>query len=233
MFETRSRQTELMDDLTFAGEEMAKTLRELDIINRWLGGNAVTLSGLDRILRHRDPGTPVSIADLGCGGGDILKAIYAWSRRRQRAVELEGVDANSYIVEYARQNTAELPIRYRVNDIFLDDFKQRKYDILTACLFCHHFTDEALIRLFRQWREQARLAILINDLHRHWLAYYSIKYLTALFSDSRLVRHDAPVSVARAFTRPELERILAQAGIDRYELRWRWAFRYRLIIWTA
>jgi hypothetical protein len=130
------------------------------------------------------------------------------------------------------QNTASLPLRYRVSDIFSDEFRQRRYDIITASLFCHHFTDEALMRLFRQWHEQARLAVLINDLQRHWFAYYGIKSLTTLLSRSELIKHDGPLSVLRAFRRQELERLLAQAGIERYELRWRWAFRYQLIIWT-
>ncbi|MFO1431701.1 MAG: methyltransferase domain-containing protein [Candidatus Competibacteraceae bacterium] len=232
MFETRSCQAELLDDLNYAGDEMAQTLHELDVINRWLGGNAVILNGLGKILRHCHWKAPIRIADLGCGGGDILKAIYRWARRHRFELDLEGVDANAYTVQYAMQNTASLPLRYRVSDIFSDEFRQRRYDIIITSLFCHHFTDEVLVRLFRQWREQAQLAVLISDLQRHWFAYYGIKYLTALLSRSVLVKHDGPLSVLRAFKRQELERLLAQAGIERYELRWRWAFRYQLIIWA-
>ena len=100
---------------------------------------------------------------------------------------------------------------------------------MTCSLFCHHFTDDELVTLLRQWRAQAQVAVIINDLHRHWLAYHSIKWLTRLLGGSYLVRHDAPLSVARAFRRKDWVALLARAGITRYELRWRWAFRWQVI----
>jgi len=72
--------------------------------------------------------------------------------------------------------------------------------------------------------------VVINDLHRHPLAYYSIKYLTQLFGGSRLVQNDAPLSVARAFSRADWQRLLAQASITQYELRWCWAFRWQVVL---
>jgi hypothetical protein len=86
------------------------------------------------------------------------------------------------------------------------------------------------VPLLRGWQQQADVAVIINDLHRHLLAYYSIKYLTRWLGGSRLVQNDAPLSVARAFTRADWQRLLAQAGIERYELRWCWAFRWQVII---
>ena len=74
------------------------------------------------------------------------------------------------------------------------------------------------------------MAVVINDLHRHWLAYHSIKWLTRLLGGSYLVRHDAPLSVARAFRRADWVALLARAGITQYELRWRWAFRWQVIL---
>ena len=84
--------------------------------------------------------------------------------------------------------------------------------------------------LLRQWQAQAQVAVIINDLHRHWLAYHSIKWLTRLLGGSYLVRHDAPMSVARAFRRADWVALLARAGITAYELRWRWAFRWQLLL---
>jgi hypothetical protein len=84
--------------------------------------------------------------------------------------------------------------------------------------------------MLRQWQQQARVAVVINDLHRHALAYHSIRWLTRLFGGSYLVQNDAPLSVARAFRRADWERMLADAGIRRYELRWCWAFRWQVII---
>ena len=49
-FTKRSTEPEIMDDLQFAGTMMDQTLRELEIINRWLGGNAVTIDALSRTV---------------------------------------------------------------------------------------------------------------------------------------------------------------------------------------
>jgi hypothetical protein len=81
-----------------------------------------------------------------------------------------------------------------------------------------------------QLKHQAQLAIIINDIHRHPLAYYSIKWLTYFFSRSYLVKNDAPLSVLRAFRRSELKNLFKAAGFLRYQLRWQWAFRWQAIL---
>jgi hypothetical protein len=85
--------------------------------------------------------------------------------------------------------------------------------------------------MWQQLYRQANQAVIINDLHRHPLAYYSIKWITRLFSGSYLVKNDAPLSVLRAFRKPELEEILDKCNIKKYALRWQWAFRWQLIMY--
>ena len=72
--------------------------------------------------------------------------------------------------------------------------------------------------------------MVISDLHRHWLAYYSIKYLTKWFSKSIMVQNDGPLSVMRGFRRREWIRIFEDSGIENYKIRWKWAFRWQIII---
>ena len=69
----------------------------------------------------------------------------------------------------------------------------------------------------------------INDLHRHWLAYYSIQNITRIFSRSYLVKNDAPLSVARGFKKDEWKELMKNAGIQNYSISWRWAFRYLIV----
>jgi 2-polyprenyl-3-methyl-5-hydroxy-6-metoxy-1,4-benzoquinol methylase len=235
MFKNRSYETEIMDDLALGGEDMSRTLKELDLINTWLGGNAVVTNGLN-YLRQRPQGRPffqksLTIADLGCGGGDLLKVMARWARKRNIQAELTGVDANGYIVDYAQANCRDFPeIHFRQEDIFSPAFAREPFDVIVCSLFCHHFTDEQLVKMFRQMHNQARLGVIINDLHRHPLAYYSIKALTAAFSKSYLVKNDGPLSVLRAFRKPEIRRLVEEAGIRKYRLRWMWAFRWQLVL---
>jgi 2-polyprenyl-3-methyl-5-hydroxy-6-metoxy-1,4-benzoquinol methylase len=234
MFDKRSYEAELVDDMSLEGEVMAQTLRELRFINRWLGGNSVTTRGLDQLyqtyINQKLPPGILTIADIGCGGGDMLMLIAEWARRRNLPVRLIGIDANEYTIRYARQNTRHYPeISYQVMDVFSDAFEQLSVDILTCTLFCHHFTDAQLVELFRRARAQTRIGLVINDLHRHWLAYHSIKWLTRWFSRSALVKNDAKLSVLRAFRRNELLTMLERAGFRNASIRWKWAFRWQVV----
>lgn len=232
MFEKRSEETELMDDLQLSSDDLRRNLDELETINYWLGGHKVVLQALEKLLPQlRKLNRPITICDVGCGGGDMLREIAKWAEKQRLAMVLTGVDANAFMLHYAAPKCRQFPnIQFQQADIFSPEFQQQKFDILTCSLFCHHFSDERLIRLLTQLFNQARVAVIINDLERHQLAYYSIKMLTQLFSKSYLVKNDAPLSVLRAFRKKELEAILHEAGITFYKLKWLWAFRWQLVL---
>jgi 2-polyprenyl-3-methyl-5-hydroxy-6-metoxy-1,4-benzoquinol methylase len=231
VLERRSYEPEMMDDLTAGGPEMDQTLKELSIVGKCLGGYHVTLDGLEQILsRHTWTEEPVTIADLGCGGGDTLRVIADWGRKKKYNLKLIGIDANEFIVNYAREHSKDYPeIEYRHQDVFKEDYLNSSFDIVHCGLFCHHFVDGDLIYLLRHFKKQARLGVVINDLHRHWFAYYSIKILTKLFSKSKMVRNDASLSVARAFHKSELEAMLYKAGVPAYNIKWFWAWRWQVL----
>ncbi len=227
-FSIRSSDIEIMDDLACEGEVVNQTLRELETINKLLGGNYVTINALDKLI----PGDSrrVRIADLGCGSGEMLRLIYRWAKRKRIEVELIGYDANPFIAEYAARHTPEeWNIQFRAIDIFSDQFASEKFDIILGTLFFHHFSNEQLAYFFRQIKVQASLGFVINDIHRHWFAYYSIKGLTKAMSKSEMVQHDAPLSVMRAFSRTDLQTIMEKAEIEKFTLRWMWAFRWQVI----
>lgn len=228
-FSQRSTEEEIMDDLNCDGDVVDQTLRELEVINKLLGGNYVTINGLNKIIGLEKPKT-LKIVDLGCGGGDILKLIAKWGRRKKIELELIGIDANPNIIEFAKQNTVDFPeISYLDINIFSAEFKDMSFDIATATLFTHHFSDDELANLLGSLKGQAKVGVIINDIHRHWFAYHSIKMLTSLFSKSDMVKNDAAVSVLRSFRKSELKGILKKAKIRNYGLRWMWAFRWQVI----
>ncbi len=75
--------------------------------------------------------------------------------------------------------------------------------------------------------------IFINDLHRHKVAYYSIKVLTRLFSNSYLSSTMHILSVARGFTKEEWLQFFNIAGISNYSIEWKWAFRWLIVYRNA
>ena len=224
-----------MDDLEGTGPDWHQALRELKVINTYLGGNKVSIQGLKQLLKKAPVRPePLIVADIGCGGGDMLQLLADWGRKNRVPMRLYGIDANPHIIAYAKRNTAAYPeIDYLAADIFSEEFTKQQFDIVNCTLFTHHFSDEQLVRMLRSLLRQARLGLVINDLHRHPLAYYSIKLLTRLASRSHMVKHDAPVSVLRSFLRKDWQRILQSAGVQHYRIRWKWAFRWMLTIPTG
>ena len=226
----RSYEPEVMDDLACEGPVVNQTLRELEVINRLLGGDHVTIDGVSQLLSEGPSMGRVTVCDCGCGGGDMAVKLVRWAKRHGRQVVVEGIDANPNIVEFARSHCAAYSdVRFETLDVFSEAFARKKYDVITATLFVHHFDDDQLADWLRQIQKQSRFGVVINDIHRHWFSYYSIKWLTSWFSKSPMVQYDAPLSVRRAFTRVELQEILRRAGIQNYSLQWKWAFRWQLI----
>ena len=227
----RSSEPEIMDDLGCSGPVIGQTLRELEFINKWLGGNAVTTGALKSLIRRWPRQKELRIADLGCGGGDMLRVIHSQTTRMGFRASLIGIDANPEIIAYARTNLKDIPdAEFLSLDIFSDAFRELKFDVVIGTLFFHHFSSDSLTRFLSELKPRVALGIVINDIHRHYLAYHSIRLLTRVFSKSFMVKHDAPVSVARAFSRAELVEILKQAGFEHYTIRWKWAFRWQVLI---
>ena len=126
-----------------------------------------------------------------------------------------------------------MSIDYRTGDLY-GPAAAPPVDYVISSIVTHHMSDDEIVRFLKWMDANARKGWFINDLHRHWLAYHSIKWLTRLFRGSYLVQHDAPLSVARAFRRADWVALLAQAGITQYELRWRWAVRWQVVFyWSA
>jgi len=225
----RAKKVELMDDFTMTGELLANTLDQLAKINQWLGGNSITLSGLKQIVKNEPKNKPITIVDLGCGNGDMLRKVADYGKKEGYYFELIGIDANEYTVNYAKklsQNYDE--ISYLQQDVFSDEFEGLTYDIVLSTLFLHHFTEDKIVDLLALLLKRANLVIIVNDLHRHPIAYYLFKLL-CLVIQNPMVKEDGLISILRGFKRVDLERISKKLNVDS-TIKWKWAFRYQWII---
>lgn len=224
-FRFRSYEKEYLDNSIIATKDLFRTLVELDIINTYLGGYKASLQGLKDILKTKRPIR--NVLDIGFGGGDSIKELSRFADKQKLPLFFYGVDLKDDCIKYAEKNLATLNNK----KLICDDYRNiapallEQIDIIHCSLFLHHLTDEEIISLFAFGRAH-QCILLANDLHRNWLAYYSIKILTYLFSKSWLVKNDACLSVRRGFKKKELESLLQQAGYQHYSVKWSWAFRY-------
>jgi 2-polyprenyl-3-methyl-5-hydroxy-6-metoxy-1,4-benzoquinol methylase len=235
-FAQRSAQPELLDSDNIPFEDIKRNMEELNIINTWLGGHDITISGVIKLIGLRyahDPANeePVHICEVGCGGGDNLQTIYYWCRKHGIKVRCTGIDIKPECIEYAKQRATEMKdAKWICADYATCDFGEDKPDIIFSSLFCHHFSNERLLHVLQWKRQQSGTGFFINDLNRHPLAYFFIRLLTRLFSKSYLVKNDAPLSVLRGFRKKEWKRLLQQAGMQNATVQWRWAFRHLVVV---
>src|SRR5882724_1967779 len=229
----RSDQKELLDRDDIPFDAIERNMQELNTINTWLGGHAITVGGLKQLLKSkgqvggaRDK-KQVSICEIGSGGGDNLVALSRYCRSKGIGVRLTGIDINLHCVAVARNKIKDQNARFLQSDYRSVVFEDEKPDIIFSSLFCHHFTDDELVFMLGWMQSNAGSGFFINDLQRNFFAYHAIRLLTRWFSRSWLVKNDAPISVLRGFTRDEWKHILERAGIKDYSLRWKWAFRDR------
>ena len=227
MFNQRSNKKEFLDELDIQKELLFQNLKELEFINKYLGGHSISIQGINEVVIDRSK--KYNIIDIGCGGGDSLKAIAAWSIDKNIKINLTGIDLKQDCIDYAKSNCKEyVELQFRCDD-FRNAFSvENAIDVVHASLFCHHFTENNLVEFVRMCSDNGAIFI-INDLERNPFAYYSIKLLTLLFSKSPLVKHDAPLSVLRGFRKAEWDSILQKAGIKKYTIKNRWAFRHLII----
>ena len=228
-FSQRSTEDEIMDDFGLSPDELHPVLKELDVINRLLGGFSVYYDAFKTLKIESGD----SISDWGCGGGDTFKVLQKYFDKRKIQPEYIGVDATPATLDYAKkQFENEAHVQFILADVLKADFKENQFDYVISSLFTHHFEDENWVKLIQKMMFSAKKAVIINDLHRHPFAYYAIGWLTTLFSKSPMVKHDSKVSVLRSFTRKELEILLHKAGAKSYTIKWMWAFRWQIIIYV-
>ena len=226
MISSRSHHKECLDDLVLEGFLLTKTLKELTYINLFLGTSQNTVTSIQRIAKKNQIQT---IVDLGCGGGDNLRSIRKWFRSKDKKVRLIGIDGNKNSLEYAKKHK-DFEIEYIQEDILSSDFQIPKFDALISSHFIYHFSDQKLIQFLKSAKDKINTAIVFSELQRSKISYTLFKFFGFLMPFSKMVKQDGLLAIRRSFTRRELENILKEAGINEYSLRWKWWFRFILII---
>jgi SAM-dependent methyltransferase len=225
----RSTESEALDSSEIARSELERVLRDLGRFNGAMFGRTPLLRWLKRALENNPEGKAMHVVDVGCGYGDLLRAVRRWSRRRGVDVALHGIDLNPETVRIARAATrAEDRVDYHITDVFAYQ-PETPVDLIVSSLFAHHLSDAVLVRFLRWMEATARRGWLVCDLQRHVVPYAFILPLGKLSRVHPVVVSDGRISVARSLTRGEWQERLDEAGISRHEVTIRW-FLFRHVI---
>ena len=233
----RSTEKEMMDLPGNPKALLVEDLRNLRVINRYLGGYRGVIKGLKRLVgegRMRQ----FSLLDVGTGSADIPKVFVQWARNRgieATVVALEPEPVTARVAAMLTQQETNLPfipflqrgkegdfrrcgISVVRGDGMAPPFRAASFDFVLASQMLHHFSEEEIVALLRTWSRLARKAILVSDLVRDPLAYYGIRLITHLFTRNEMTRFDGPLSVRRALTLGEWRAIFREAAVGPFRL---------------
>ena len=226
----RSQEEEIMDDLDMSGDILIDSLDKIATINQWLGGNKLTLAAVDKLLMTTDINSVISIVDLGCGNGDMLRALADAARKTGRKYKLLGIDANQATIDYAIELSSDYDnIEYLKLNVLSEEFQAIDYDVSLCTLFLHHFEDKIAVDLLDSLHKKSQIGVIVNDLHRHSMAYFLFSFIT-LFVKNRMMKEDGKLSIRKGFKRKDFENF-SKVINAKSDIKWKWAFRYQWIMY--
>ncbi len=227
----RSEQSEIMDNFDLKGEEMKLLLTDLKVVNSLLGGTAITLDGIKKLLQSIPKTQVITILDIGCGDGELLRKCANFGKKLGYTFKLIGVDANAHILEEAAIRSSEYNnITFKLIDVFSEEKSLPKADIILCTLFLHHFKNSAIVNLLQRAANVAKVGVVVNDLQRSAWAFNLFKLFSSVFIKTKVARHDGLVSIARGFTKEELQQMTKKIKGCTSTVHWKWAFRYQWIL---
>lgn len=217
---------ELMDVEEGRIDEIRGALRELARVNRLLGGVRTSLAHLGELLPatgRRD----VTVLDVAAGGGDMAEAMTRWAAARGWRLRFTFLDRHPVVLATLREEGS--PARLVRGDALALPFGDASFDLCVTSLFFHHLEREEVRGVFLEMRRVARTGVLVNDLVRDRVAWAWIVLLSRLFTRNRLVRHDGPLSVLRAYRPGDFRALAREAGLARWGVARH--FPYRMCLW--
>ncbi len=224
-FSHRSLKPEILDDFELQGNNLAENLKELEWVNRYLGGYSQLGQALQEVVETQSNQKHWHVADIGCGGGDTLRYLAKKTAAWPQKFRLTGVDANAHAIAYAKSLSEGLNIGYQKAMLSPELLKAMQADVVLFNLFLHHFKDEEIIEFLSTCQKQG-VKVIITDLERSKLAYFLFNMLTRIIKFSHISRHDGLLSIQKSFTQKDWAYLFHKSNYSRYTVKWRWAFRW-------
>jgi 2-polyprenyl-3-methyl-5-hydroxy-6-metoxy-1,4-benzoquinol methylase len=204
---------------------LGATLDDLDRLNAWFGGYALTLSRVRRVEARLPRGRPLVVVDVGGGRGDLAVNVVRWARRRRRPVRVLVVDSDGAMLELARRRTAAYPeIALVQADATALSLRDGAADVAVASLTLHHLDEDAVVGCLAGMAAASSLAV-VNDLLRTRGSLGLVWLATRLLRLHPVSRHDGPLSVRRAYSAGELAVLAEKAGVRARIMRYPWLAR--------
>ena len=200
---------ELMDRPQPVSPELERDLENIRQLNRWFGSYALISMFLSRWIK---PGSRLRIVDLATGSGDITRLIAECGRKIRAELRIDALDRQSATLEIAQKLSVPYPEISFVEGNILEWRPAEPYDVVFCTLALHHFSNDDAVRVLQRCRELSHKFVLVSDLRRSWMATIGVHLLTATVFREPMTKHDARLSIARAFSFSEMNQLAKRAG---------------------
>lgn len=218
---------ELLDGDSFDERTLAANLADIRRINALLGWTSLAARTVVAEMERRGLRS-ATLLDVASGSADIPLAIARHAARRNLQIRLTITDLNPHIVRIAASRAAALAaVRVERQDALSLPYPNGSYDFGLCTLALHHFDPAHATALLAELRRVSR-QILVFDVLRSRLAYAGAWLMTRALPMHPMTRHDAPVSVLRAYNADELRQLARDAGLTDATVRV--AFPFRLLL---
>ena len=222
----RNTQAELMDDFATGKEGLRGVFKDINRVNRILGGNHITVCAVLRLMQE-NPQVIYTIVDMGCGDGCMLRELAQYCQKKGIKTRLIGIDLNEKALQLAVEASTEFPeIEYLCKDITQFDAETLSCDILINTLTMHHFTNNQIEVFLQKFIELGKIGVVINDLHRSSLAYYLFQLFSLIFIKTKIAKIDGLISITKGFVKSDLLTYAKNLPSVTHQIEWKWAFRY-------
>jgi len=212
-------QKEILDLGYYTQEEYEICLEKLNSIGEQLGGDRASLKALGGLK-------PKSILDVGCGGGFFTTKL----AKEFPNAKVIGTDIALDAIDFAKKRQQALPNLAFIHQE-VPNIKEigSSFDVIITTLTAHHMSNQEFVSFLKEAKGIAQ-TIVVNDLHRHWLAYLLYGMVAPIRYRNRLITHDGLLSIRRSFTKKEIVTLLQEALITNYKIKWHWPFRWTVKI---
>lgn len=212
---------ELLDTDSGTPREVADSLADLRLVNRWFGGAATTYAMVRDVTRQRGLKS-LTMLEVAAGSGDVPK--FTQNRLQEHGIELR--------LTYLDRSPVHMNGNSRsvAGDALALPFCDNSFDLVSCGLFTHHLSPQQVAAFSREALRVCRIAFLNNDLVRDRV-HLALVYAGFPLFRSRLSRHDGPVSVRAAYTPTEIRSLLRNTPVRQVEITRHYLFRMGVIAW--
>jgi len=224
----RRRGEEILDDPTADPALALRSLRDVALANRLFGGRRAVVHELRTLFRSCPPGSALTLLDVGTGLGDIPAAATAAAARRGLTLYTVGMELAPPLARAAAANCSST----LAGNAMQLPFGDASIDVITCSQVLHHFDGEEAAQLLRECTRVARLAVVVGDLRRSWLAVAGLWASSFALGFHPVSRHDGVLSVLRGYTKDELQQLVERATGCSCATHHRWGFRITAV-WSG